>query len=166
VKPAADSLDSTTFNVKSELNSGINTGEPKPPVTLTGVAFSSAHISKPAKFADHLTGIFQDNQQSKALVESLSTATNSGQMVPLHTANTISTAAPVPTTPTHGRVEKDTFSSSDCSTSNPVLQPIKAAVIPVLPAAVVAVVAPKKSRFTVKTIHVVEVRIYSMTSSC
>ena len=151
------------YNVKNELNSGINAGELKPPVTLTGVAFSSAHISKPAKLPDHLTGIFQDNQQSKALIESLSTATNSSQVVPLHTASTISTAVPVPTTPTHGRVEKETFNSLDSCIINPASQVVKSAATPQLPAAV-AVVAPKKSRFTVKTIHVVEVRIYFMSS--
>ena len=162
MKPTADSVESMAYNVKNEHNSGTNTGELKPPVTLTGVAFSSAHISKPTKLPDHLSGIFQDNQQSKALTESLSTATNSSQVVPLHTATT-STAVPVPTTPTHGRVEKDAFNSSDSCISNPTSQPIKSAATPLLPAAVTAV-APKKSRFTVKTIHVVEVRTHSMTS--
>lgn len=158
MKPTTDLLEFSSHSVKNELNSGgINSGELKPSVTLTGVAFSSAHVSKPAKSVDHLAGTFSDNQQNKALIQSSAAASNSTQIPVLQTVSTISSAIPVTTKPTHGYVDKDSSNLVSCCTNT-----ANSAGIPQLP---VVAAAPKKSRFTVKTIHVVEVRImYDLTA--
>lgn len=158
VKPNADSQDLIIQNLKTDVHgNGITVGELKHSTTLTGVAFSSAQGTRPAKVVDNIAGsgsvILSQNQ--KVPITSSTSAPQSAQQQQQNLASTnSSTIAGQNAVQNVQSIEKDT-SGSDAA--NATVDPLLRSVASAQSWPVAAPVVPKKSRFTVKTIPVVEV---------
>jgi hypothetical protein len=155
VKPNADSQDLIIQSLKTDVHgNGITVGELKHSATLTGVAFSSAQGTRPAKVVENNAVTMIPSQNQKVPIASSSSASPSVQQQQ-HVAVTHSTTTAsqniVHIIPS---IEKET---SGADAVNPLVDPLLRSVASAQSWPVAAPVVPKKSRFTVKTIPVVEV---------
>lgn len=159
VKPNADSQDLIIQNLKTDVHgNGITVGELKHSTTLTGVAFSSAQGARPAKVVDNIAGSVIPSQNQKAPIPTSSSAPHSVQQQQqqqnLAFTNSTTNAGQnaVQNVPS---IEKD---ASGADAVNPLVDPLLRSVASAQSWPVAAPAVPKKSRFTVKTIPVVEVK--------
>jgi hypothetical protein len=158
VKPNADSQDLIIQSLKTDVHgNGITVGELKHSATLTGVAFSSAQGTRPAKVVENNAVTVIPSQNQKVPIASSSSFSPSvqQQQQQQHVAVTHSTTTAsqniVHIIPS---IEKET---SGADAVNPLVDPLLRSVASAQSWPVAAPVVPKKSRFTVKTIPVVEV---------
>lgn len=160
VKPSLDSQDLTIQNVKTDIHgNSINAGETKHTPTVTGVATNSAHAPKPAQILSNTAGTASGNHSNKTL--------NSSAALPSHNAAQSQHAAPALTN-TNTKAcnlavqtnpfEKVTINPAAGSTSNTAAPPLQVTTASQPPLAAPSTASiPKKSRFTVKSIPVLEV---------
>lgn len=160
VKPNADSQDLIIQNLKTDVHgNGITVGELKHSTTLTGVAFSSAQGARPAKVIDNIASSVIPTQNQKAPIPTSSSAPHSVQQQQQQQQN----LAFINSTTNAGQnavqnvpsIEKD---ASGADAVNPLVDPLLRSVASAQSWPVAAPAVPKKSRFTVKTIPVVEVK--------
>ena len=169
VKPSLDSQDLTIQNVKTDSHgNGINPGETKHTPTLTGVATNAAHAPKPPQILSNTAGTASGNNNNKSLI--------SPAALPSHNAAQSHHAATVlPNTNTNTKAsnpaiqsypfEKATINHSAGSMSNPPAPPLQATTTSQPPLAAPSTASiPKKSRFTVKSIPVLEVNIITFVN--
>jgi hypothetical protein len=164
VKPSLDSQDLTIQNVKTDSHgNGINAGEIKHTPTLTGVATNAAHAPKPAQILSNTAGTASGNNNNKSLI--------SPAAPPSHNAAQSQHAATVlPNTNTNTNMkacnpavqtnpfEKATMNPAAGSMSNPPAPSLQVTTASQPPLAAPSTASiPKKSRFTVKSIPVLEV---------
>jgi hypothetical protein len=157
VKPNADSQDLIIQSLKTDVHgNGITVGELKHSATLTGVAFSSAQGTRPAKVVENNAVTIIPSQNQKVPTASSSSASPSAQQqqqqhVAVTHSTTTASQSIVHIIPS---IEKET---SGADAVNPLVDPLLRSVASAQSWPVAAPVVPKKSRFTVKTIPVVEV---------
>jgi hypothetical protein len=166
VKPSLDSQDLTIQNVKTDTHgNGINAGETKHTPTLTGVATNAAHAPKPAQIPSNTAGTASGNHNNKSLISSAAlpshNAAQSQHAAPaLPNANTNTNTNTKASNPAiqSNPFEKATINPAAGSMSSPPAPPLQVTTAsqPALAAPSTASI-PKKSRFTVKSIPVLEV---------
>lgn len=160
VKPSLDSQDLTIQNVKTDTHGNtINAGETKHTPTLTGVATNAAHALKPAQILSNTAGSASGNHNNKSLISSAP--------LPSHNAAQTQHAAPALTNTNtkacnnatqSNPFEKVTTNPAAGSMSNPPAPPLQVTTASQPPLAAPSTASiPKKSRFTVKSISVLEV---------
>jgi hypothetical protein len=160
VKPSLDSQDLTIQNVKTDSHgNGINAGETKHTPTLTGVATNAAHAPKPAQTLSNTAGSASGNHNNKPLISSAALPSHNAaqsQHAPAVLPYT-NTKAYNPAVQTN-TLEKATINPAAGSMSNPPAPPLQVTTASQPPLAAPSTASiPKKSRFTVKSIPVLEV---------
>lgn len=170
VKPSADLQDLTIQSVKTDIHgNGINTGEIKHTTTLIGVATNAAHASKPAQFMSNIAGAVISNHNSKPLTTTSSIPSNNVAQLQIAATALANTKTCSPVVQSYSSEREIVISAAD-STTNSSAQSLQAATALQPPAPAPALVPssatiPKKSRFTVKSIPVLEVNILNLSNN-
>lgn len=167
VKPSSDLQDLTIQSVKTDIHgNGINTGEIKHTTTLIGVATNAAHASKPTHIVPNTAGAVFSNHNSKPLISTSSTPSYNAAQLQLPATALANTKTCSPVVQSYP-FEREIVNSAADSTTNLSAQSLQAATAlqPPAPALVPSsVTIPKKSRFTVKSIPVLEVNILNFAN--